>query len=205
VNASNQRVGGRTATRTAAAGLALTGALAGCTAQAPPADLAAALPPLMVVEPVAPDPQAAEPVRVRIPVAEVDAAVGPLFLDGNGVLPPPGSYHTTGWWHDGPEPGEAGPAVIAGHVDTGTGPAVFVHLDQVAPGDPIYVDRADGSTAVFVAQRTEQHPKDSFPTQAVYGGTPDSQLRLITCGGDFDGSVAGYRDNVIVYATRTAG
>jgi LPXTG-site transpeptidase (sortase) family protein len=117
-------------------------------------------------------------------------------------LPPPESYERTGWWLDGPEPGERGPAVIAGHVDSYQGPAVFFRLTELGVGDRVFVDRADGTTAEFVAQRIEQHEKDAFPTEAVYGDTAEAQLRLITCGGDFSREDRRYLDNVIVYATR---
>jgi LPXTG-site transpeptidase (sortase) family protein len=147
------------------------------------------------------DEQAADPVRVRIPAIGVDAPVQALIVDENGVLPPPDTFEGTGWWQAGPEPGEIGPAVIAGHVDSYRGPAVFFELDELERGDEIFVDRADGTTVVFAAQRTEVHPKDEFPTEAVYGDTPDPQLRLITCGGTFDEDERSYRDNVIVFAT----
>jgi LPXTG-site transpeptidase (sortase) family protein len=142
-------------------------------------------------------------VRVRIPAIGVDASVQPLIVDQNGVLPPPDTYDGTGWWRDGPEPGEPGPAVIAGHVDSKRGPAVFFHLTDLSRGDQIFVDRADGTTTVFTTQRVEQHDKNAFPTDAVYGGVPDSQLRLITCGGKFDRKAHRYIDNVIVFAIRS--
>ena len=144
-----------------------------------------------------------DPVRVRIPAIGVDASVQPLIVDQNGVLPPPDTYDGTGWWRDGPEPGEPGPAVIAGHVDSKRGPAVFFHLTDLSRGDQIFVDRADGTTTVFATQRVEQHDKNAFPTDAVYGGVPDSQLRLITCGGKFDRKAHRYIDNVIVFAIRS--
>jgi sortase (surface protein transpeptidase) len=146
------------------------------------------------------DGQVADPVRLQIPAVGVDAPVDPLTVDKNGVLPPPEANDRTGWWRDGPEPGEPGPAVIVGHVDSYQGPAVFIRLAELHSGDHILIDRADGTTAIFVAQRVEQHAKDDFPTQAVYGGTPDPQLRLITCGGKFDYKARRYVDNVIVYA-----
>jgi hypothetical protein len=43
--------------------------------------------------------------------------------------------------------------------------------------------------------------KDRFPTQAVYGPTPDPELRLITCGGAFDYATGHYLSNIVVYAT----
>ena len=148
--------------------------------------------------------QAADPVRLRIPTIGVDAPVDPLTLDENGVLPPPDNYEGTGWWRDGPEPGERGPAVIVGHVDSYRGPAVFYRLSDLATGDRILVDLADDSTAVFVTQRIERYPKDAFPTQAVYGHTPDAELRLISCGGDFDRTARRYLDNIVVYAIGSA-
>src|SRR4051812_24696573 len=145
----------------------------------------------------------ADPVRIRIPAVGVDAPVQRLTVDQNGVLPPPDTYDGTGWWRDGPEPGERGPAVIAGHVDSKRGPAVFFRLPDLGKGDRIFVDRADGTIAVFTAQRIERHDKATFPTDAVYGDTPDPQLRLITCGGKIDRKHCRYLDNVIVFAIRS--
>ncbi|MGH3931518.1 MAG: class F sortase [Pseudonocardiaceae bacterium] len=146
--------------------------------------------------------QVADPVRVRIPTIGVDAPVGALRVDENGVLPPPDGNDITGWWQQGPEPGEKGPAVITGHVDSYSGPAVFFRLHELRSGDEILIDRADGSTAVFATQRIRWHDMNAFPTEHVYGDTPDSQLRLITCGGDFDYADRRYLDNIIVYALR---
>lgn len=147
--------------------------------------------------------QAASPVRIRVPSLGVDAAVDPLGLTRQSELRPPSSNRRTGWWRDGPEPGEVGPAVIAGHVDSRTGPAVFHGLTELRPGSGIFIDRADGSTVVFRVSAVEQHAKDEFPTRAVYGPTANSELRLITCGGTFDDSAGSYRANVVVFATRT--
>lgn len=147
----------------------------------------------------------ADPATIRIPAIGVVAPVDPLFIDADGVLPPPDSYDGTGWWHAGPEPGEDGPAVIAGHIDSRSGPAVFYRLGELAPGDEIHVDRVDGSTVTFVARRTEQHDKDTFPTAEVYGDTPGPALRLVTCGGEFDQAARSYDDNVIVWADHVRG
>lgn len=146
--------------------------------------------------------QAADPVRIVIPAINVDAPLTALELDRDGVLPPPEGNHMAGWWRQGPEPGERGPAVIAGHVDSYQGPAVFFRLYDLRPGDRILVHRADQTVVTFVAQRLERHAKNAFPTEAVYGDTPDEQLRLITCGGSFDQRARRYLDNVIVYARR---
>lgn len=149
------------------------------------------------------DRKAAAPVRIRIPAIDVVAPVDPLDVTDEGVLPAPRSNKRTGWWRAGPEPGERGPAVIAGHVDSYRGPAVFYRLDDLEPKDTVLVDRGDGSTAVFMVRRVERRPKDRFPTGEVYSDTPHSALRVITCGGRFDEQARTYLANVIVYAVRT--
>src|SRR5690606_798828 len=99
-----------------------------------------------------------------------------------------------------PSPGEAGPAVILGHVSgPGGQPSVFVRLAQLRAGDRIAVDLADGSSAVFEVYRTEHHDKDEFPTEAVYGDTPEPELRVITCSGEIDAELGRHRDNTIVF------
>lgn len=148
-----------------------------------------------------PGQQAADPVAVRIPAIAVQASTVPLGLRQDGTIEVPRDYQQTGWWRDGPEPGEVGPAVILGHVDSLDGPAVFFQLAELSVGDPIHVDRADGSTVTYVVDRIEQHPKDDFPTGAVYGPTTEPVLRLVTCGGTFDREARSYRDNVIVFAS----
>ena len=144
--------------------------------------------------------QAANPSRVRIPAIGVDAPIIPLGLRDDGRIEVPADFDVTGWWVDGPEPGETGPAVILGHVDSRDGPAVFFDLPRLDPGDPILIDRQDGSTVTYLVERVEQHPKDAFPTESVYGPTSEPVLRLVTCGGVFDRTRRSYEDNIIVFA-----
>jgi sortase (surface protein transpeptidase) len=147
-----------------------------------------------------PPAEVGDPRRVRVPAIGVAAEVIPLALDANRKLIAPESFEVAGWNQAGPEPGEVGAAVIAGHVDSFRGPAVFFELRNLAAGDEIHVDRADGSTATFVVTHLERYPKTDVP-DSVYEPTPDAQLRLITCGGDFDRSRRSYRDNIVVYAS----
>jgi hypothetical protein len=90
--------------------------------------------------------------------------------------------------------------VITGHVDSVAGPAVFFRLRQVAAGDPVSVVRADGTTVRFTVTRVARYPKGDFPTAEVYAPTQRPELRLITCGGDFDRSARSYLDDLVVYA-----
>lgn len=145
--------------------------------------------------------RAADPVRLRIPAIDLATAIDPLSLDPDGRLPAPAGPTDVGWWREGPAPGEAGPAAIVGHLDTATGPAVFAGLTALRPDDRVEITRADGSTAVFAVRATKQFPQDDFPSRAVYGPTPDAELRLITCGGAYDRAAGRYLSNTVVYAT----
>jgi hypothetical protein len=142
------------------------------------------------------------PTRVMIPTIGVDAPVVPLGLDDAGALEAPREFAQTGWWTGGSWPGERGPAVIAGHVDSRTGPAVFYRLGELRRGDPVIVERADGSRVDFRVEGSGRYPKAQFPTVAVYGPTAVPALRLITCSGTFDRASGHYLDNTVVYAAR---
>ncbi|ONH27041.1 class F sortase [Pseudofrankia asymbiotica] len=144
--------------------------------------------------------KAADPVRLRVPDISVTAPVVPLDLDGAGRLIPPTGFTEVGWNHAGPEPGDDGVAVIAGHVDSKTGPAVFYRLGGLRAGATVLVDRVDGTTATFVVDRLAEYTKADFPDEQVYHSGDGAQLRLITCGGSFDHSTGHYVDNVVVFA-----
>lgn len=139
------------------------------------------------------------PTNIRIEAIGVNTALVELGLDSAGALEAPMDYGVPGWYADGTPPGDVGPAVIAGHVDSKAGPAVFYRLTELRPGDTIQVRRGERWLAFTVVSQG-RYAKDHFPTAEVYGPTPDAQLRLITCGGDFDRTVNSYRDNVVIYA-----
>lgn len=140
------------------------------------------------------------PVRVKVPKLAIDAPVILLGLDQDQALEVPGNATDTGWWSGGSVPGTAGPAVLAGHVNYKGQAGVFQEIGGMKPGDRVEVTLDDGTATEFVVDRVEQHPKDAFPTDAVYGPTPGSELRLITCGGDFNQSSGHYDDNIVVFA-----
>ncbi len=142
------------------------------------------------------------PVRVRIPAIGVDADMESLGLDTDGTLEVP-PYDRAGWFRGGPKPGETGPAVIAAHVDSTNGPAVFYRLKDLRTGDGITVDYDDGTAVRFVMTGADTFLKSEFPTERVYGDTRAPDLRLITCGGSFDRRAQSYVENLVVWATRS--
>ncbi|MFL6144160.1 MAG: class F sortase [Labedaea sp.] len=143
----------------------------------------------------------ARPVRLRIPAIGVDSPVVDIGVDAAGVLVPPVAADRVGWFTAGPAPGDTGPALLAAHVDSRTGPGVFFRLADLRAGDRVAVERADGSTAGFAVVSTKRVAKTAFPTELVYAPLPVPLLRLITCGGEFDRTARSYLDNVIVEAS----
>lgn len=147
---------------------------------------------------------AAKPASLSIPAIGVRAdAIKDLGLTSGGALEVPGDATTVGWFTGAPSPGEAGPAVLAAHVDYKHVPGAFSRLKELRPGEQARVGRADGRTAVFTVYRVERYAKAQFPTDQVYGDTAGPELRLITCGGEFDRSSGNYLDNVVVFARLT--
>jgi sortase (surface protein transpeptidase) len=142
----------------------------------------------------------AAPVKLTIPAIGVRNSVVNLGLQPNGSLQVPLSTGVVGWYTGSPRPGAVGSSVLAGHVDSRSGPGVFYWLPALRPGDRVYVARADGTMAVFSVTKVQTYPKDAFPTSAVYGATPDAELHLITCGGTFDSTSGHYLNNVVAYA-----
>jgi len=147
---------------------------------------------------------AAAPVSLTIPLIGVSTKLITLGLQSNGSLQVPSTTSVAGWYTGSPRPGAIGSAIIVGHIDSINGPGVFFRLDELRRGDQVYVRRADGTMVEFRVTAVEEYLKDEFPTEAVYGPTPDAELRLITCGGAFDDATGHYLSNIVVYATETS-
>lgn len=155
--------------------------------------------------PPSPDPQAlprSEPTRVRIPQLEADLKVFGADAEEDGTPPVPKEEDAdqVAWFQGGPSPGEQGPAILVGHLDTDEGPAAFAGVGSLQPGAEIRIERADGSKAVFTVDSVEQYRKDNYPNERVYGPTQTPQLRLITCGGSYT-EKDGYDSNIVAFAS----
>ncbi|QKW23175.1 class F sortase [Kitasatospora sp. NA04385] len=142
----------------------------------------------------------APPARLRIPRIGVDTALGELQVQDDGHLAAPADPDVAGWWSQGPAPGGPGTAVIVGHVDSRTGPAVFAGLSVLRPGDAIEVQAVDGTITSFTVQALRSYDKQAFPDEQVFGDTAGPSLRLITCGGSYDRAQQAYDANLVVFA-----
>jgi len=143
---------------------------------------------------------ASPPTRLTIAAIGVNTPLQALSLLANGTLQSPSQWGIAGWYSDGVIPGQIGPAVIAGHIDSTAGPAVFYRLSQLTIGAPAVVTEQDGAVLTFVVDAMQSYPKDAFPAATVYGPTPYPELRLITCTGEFDRANHNYLSNLVVSA-----
>ncbi|MGW4385717.1 class F sortase [Streptomyces sp. NPDC004685] len=171
-------------------------------------DAAAVGRPLGVELPPAHEPMAgAEPQRVDVSALKIEAPVKARGLDGSGAIDPPpfSQAGVVGWYGGGVKPGERGTALLVGHVDTDTRPAVFYRLSSAEPGDKVRVARDDGSVAEFTVDDVQVFSRDRFDAQKAYGQRQSdrAELRLITCGGSFDRASRTYTANVVVSAYLT--
>ena len=158
------------------------------------------MPTIVPTGPVTPEADAPAPVAIVIPDLSIDQAMIPLGVTADRRLEVPSEWMDIGWWQSGPAPGEAGGAVIAGHVNGDGKPAVFAELPTLEVGAEVDVRREDGSVATFVVRSKEQFPKDDFPNERMYTFEGPSFLHLVTCGGAFDTRSGHYDDNIVLFA-----
>jgi hypothetical protein len=147
------------------------------------------------------------PVSISIPAIGVTSRLLYVGLNPDGTIqvPPlndPPLTNEAAWYEYSPTPGEPGPSIIEGHVDTAAeGPSVFFRLGALTPGDLVDITLADHQVAVFKITGVRLYAKSHFPTSAVYGFTDYAALRLITCGGSFDYQTHHYTSNVVAFAS----
>lgn len=144
------------------------------------------------------------PVSIWIPDIKVRSDLLQLGLnpDHTVQVPPLSRNSQAGWYRYSPTPGQLGPSVILGHVDSAEyGPGIFFRLGALRQGNLVEVTRSDHTVGVFRIERVVSYPKDHFPTLEVYGNTDHAALRLITCGGKFDFSTRNYESNIVAYAS----
>nr|MDT0662304.1 class F sortase [Micromonospora sp. DSM 115978] len=146
---------------------------------------------------------ASQPVGISIRAIRLDAPVHEVGLASDGAIEAPSAERAqeAGWYNQSPTPGQYGPAVLVGHVDTQTGPAVFHELSDLRSGEKIEVSRADGSVAVFEVNSISRYAKSQLPVDQVYEDFSRPGLRVITCGGRWVGGQTGYADNIVVFAS----
>lgn len=141
------------------------------------------------------------PARLRIPVIGVNAAVEGVGLEADGAMATPSNFVDVAWYAEGPQPGAAGNAVIAGHVNNALATAgVFEHLDDLALGDTIDVENAAGRTLSYTVVSVRSYPVAAAPVSGIFSSAGPSQLVLITCDGAWDSSAREFDRRLVVTA-----
>lgn len=140
------------------------------------------------------------PVALEVPDLGLDTRLTGTRTGRDGTLQVPADASRAAWYVDGPAPGDLGPAVLVGHLDSREGPGVFQGLTGLDPGDRLSVRRADGTDAEFAVTEVRTYAKREFPTERIYAGDGRASLRIITCGGAYDAETGRYRSNTVVFA-----
>lgn len=145
-----------------------------------------------------------KPVSLNIPAINVNSELIALGKNPDGTIAIPKGNHRNypAWYKYSVTPGQPGAAVIEGHLDTYSGPSVFFDLGKLKPGEKVFVKRADDKNLAFTITAVRSYAKTNFPTNLVYAPSGKApELRLITCGGDFNSSTESYNRNTVVYAS----
>jgi sortase (surface protein transpeptidase) len=143
------------------------------------------------------------PVRLRIPALGIDAHTESVGLSGANMAVPASAWDVA-WFKLGPRPGLAGNAVIDGHLDTATGPAIFLRLEALAPGDLLYVRDSYGVERAFKVTALASYVDSKAPLALIFGPSSVPHLNLITCAGTWQMDQKNYSQRLVVYTTLVA-
>lgn len=145
--------------------------------------------------------RASAPRRLRIARIGIAAPVEPVGVEKDGSMAPPPGPFVVGWYDGGFVPGQAGNAVLDGHVDYhDVGPAVFWRLGELKPGDPVVVEMPGGRALTFLVEHAATYPYNHAPLSEIFGPSPVPRLNLVTCTGVFDPATRNYNRRLVVYA-----
>lgn len=143
------------------------------------------------------------PVRLKIPKIKVDAAIEYVGLTYLGDMDAPKSPANTGWYKDGPRPGEKGRAVIDGHFGYRNSiPAVFDNLHKLQKGDQLYVEDEKGAIITFAVRELRTYGPNDDATVVFLSNDGEAHLNLITCQGVWNKTQKSYSTRLVVFADK---
>jgi sortase (surface protein transpeptidase) len=148
---------------------------------------------------LAPTPTIAPPRQLIVPKLNLTTDIEYVGLDDNQRMDVPQDWNQVAWYQLGPKPGEQGSAVIAGHLDSPTGPSVFYHLNQLEPGDLIHTIDTLGQEHQFIVFDKATYSDANFPISLVFSQADARRLNLITCSGQFDKQTQNYSNRLVVF------
>lgn len=138
------------------------------------------------------------PIRLKIPKIGVDTSIEYMGVTSKGEMEVPDNSINVGWFKLGPQPGEKGNAVIAGHFDGKNGEAgVFINLYKLALKDKIFVENSRGNSTAFVVREIKTY--DPGYVNSVFSASESAHLNLITCDGVWNGAMKSYDKRLVVF------
>jgi len=144
--------------------------------------------------------QGMEPTHIKIPSIEVDAIIQPTGILENGEMGVPDDTNVLGWFEPGYKVGAKGHAVLAGHVDSLTGPAIFYELKKVKNEDKIILLDDSGREMIFVVKKMVSYKTDEAPIEEIFGKSDKRIINLITCTGVFNRDIGSHEERLVVSA-----
>ena len=140
-----------------------------------------------------------QPRKIIIPRLEIDSCIQKVGVDQHDAIAVPSNIHVAGWFVDSAIPGESGVSIIDGHAGGRYTNGIFKHLNQLSPDDIIEIQIGDGRPQSFAVISVESYSvKETSREQYRHIEGVESQLTLVTCGGDYDSEQQSYDQRVIV-------
>lgn len=145
-----------------------------------------------------------QPALLVIEKLRVQAPVEVKGVDPRNVMEAPDKPTDAAWYRFTAKPGSGSNAVFSGHRDFGQpgAPAVFWHLDQLAPGDAIDVVSDKQTQIRYRVIQSWDYSVTNMPMQQVLAADPWDEATLITASGSY--IRGGYDHRLVVRAVRTS-
>jgi hypothetical protein len=157
--------------------------------------------PGLVIEGAWTSSNAGRPIWLTVPALGISTAIEEVGMNQDGSMATPSDWSKAGWFALGYLPGQAGTAVIAGHLDAPGGKkAVFWDLHLLRPDDEIRIEMNNGRMHLYQVERSASYPYDGAPLDEIFSWSAESRLALITCRGDWDRAEHTYADRLVVFA-----
>jgi sortase A len=162
----------------------------------------------LLIEDHVPAPEMAQvniglPMRLKIPVINLDVHIESVGVTPGGAMDTPKSMANVAWFAPGPRPGQIGSAVIDGHYGLKYGKAsVFDALHKLRKDDVFSVEDDEGGVVVFVVRAIQRYLPQADASEVFVSNDGKSHLNLITCEGVWDAELQSYSGRLVVFADK---
>lgn len=143
------------------------------------------------------------PLRLKIPRIAVDAPIEYVGINQAGEMETSENPNNVAWYNLGPQPGEVGSAVMAGHYGWKNDiAAVFDNLAKLQPGNKIFVSDLRGETTTFIVKEIKVYNKDDDAAVVFKSSDGKAHLNLITCAGEWNAAEKSRSSRLVVFTNK---